>query len=78
MSPLESALIGFSLIGAGVAAFVWGVRCRWRWERGEDVSPHVAPSFSYPPTAPGGWWISFGFALAFVGTLMLMPFIVSL
>lgn len=28
MSPLESALIGFPLVAAGVAAFVWGVRCR--------------------------------------------------
>ena len=77
MSPFESALIGFSLIGCGIGLFAWGVVRRRAWERGEVAGP-AAPSFSWSPAAPGRWRISFGIALVFVGVLVLAPFVASL
>jgi hypothetical protein len=78
MSPLDSFLIGSPTVAAGIASFAWGLRCRLRWERGEG--PHVAAyaSFRSPPSAPGGWWMSLGIALGFVGAALLAPFVASL
>jgi hypothetical protein len=76
MGPLESALIGYPLIGSGIGLFAWGV-LRWRaWERGE-VSSLPRASFR-PAPAPGRWRISFGIALVFVGAIMLAPFVASI
>lgn len=77
MSALDSALIGFPLVAAGLGLFAWGVARRRAWERGEDPPP-VRASFRGGASAPGGWRMSFGIALVFVGALMLAPFIASL
>lgn len=77
MSPLTSALVGFSLVGSGIAFFTWGLMRRRAWERGEVPGP-VYGSFRMPASAPGGWRMSLGIALVFVGTMMLAPFVASL
>jgi hypothetical protein len=74
---LASALVGFSLVGSGIALFAWGVMRRRAWERGEVPSP-VYASFRMPASAPGGWRMSLGIALVFVGAIMLAPFVASL
>lgn len=76
MSALESALIGFSLIGSGIGSFGWGLMRRRAWERGEVPSPAHA-SFRIA-SAPGGWRMSLGISLVFVGAMVLAPFVASL
>ncbi len=78
MTPMESALIGFPLIAAGIASFIWGVKQRLAWQRGEAPSPVAYASFRQAPSAPGGWQIAIGIALAFVGVLLLAPFVASI
>ena len=78
MSPLDSFLIGFPMIAAGIAAFAWGEWCRRRWERGEGPHTVAYASFRSAPSAPGGWWMSLGIALGFVGAGLLAPFVASL
>ena len=78
MAPLESLLVGSTLLTAGIAMFVRGWWVRPRWERGEIASPVAYASFRSPPPAPGGWWIALGVGLGFVGAIMLAPFVASI
>ena len=78
MAPWESALIGFTLMGTGVASIVWGIRRQRAWERGEDPPPKGGYSFHHPPSAPGGKRMALGIALIFVGSIMLAPFVSSI
>ena len=78
MAPLESLLVGGTLLSAGLAIFVRGWWVRRRWVRGEIPSPVVYASFHSPPSAPGGWWIALGIGLGFVGVIMLAPFVASI
>lgn len=77
MSPGESAMIGFTLVGAGVGLIVWGYRRQGAWARGEDPPPKGGYSFHRAPSAPGGKRMALGAALIFVGSILLAPFVAS-
>lgn len=78
MGPLESAVVGFLLVAAGLGLMAWDVRHHRAWERGEVPPPEDSRSFHAARSAPDGNRIAFGVALIFVGAIILAPFVASL